>query len=230
MCGRYTIAHSHKEIIERFKIEKEFLEWQPRYNIAPSQMVPVIIEERTNESDASIRTLQACKWGLLPSWAKDPKKIRPMINARAETIAEKPAFRSAFKKRRCLIPADGFYEWTEIKGKKTPVRIKLNEGNLFAFAGLYEDWTSPDGEVIRTCTIVTVCANEKISKLHERMPAILRPNLEQEWLSTSGDEKAKLLLLLGPYDNESIDYYKVSKMVNSSKIDTSQCMEPEVSS
>ncbi|MGD9682401.1 MAG: SOS response-associated peptidase [Candidatus Obscuribacterales bacterium] len=230
MCGRYTIAHSHKEIIERFRIEKEMLEWEPRYNIAPSQMVPIIIEQEhtpgQNPAPNPVRILQPSKWGLLPSWAKDPKKIRPMINARAETIAEKPTFRNAFKKRRCLIPADGFYEWTEIEGKKTPVRIRLKESELFAFAGLYEDWTSPEGVKVRTCTIVTVAANETISRLHDRMPAILRPELEDQWLRAPGDDPARLLSLIGPYDDEKIDYYTVSKLVNSPKTDSPECMEP----
>ena len=229
MCGRYAITHSHKELIERFAIEEAMMEWEPRYNIAPSQVVPVVIAERLEgggDEAREFRTLQPCKWGLLPSWAKDPKKIKPMINARAETIAEKPMFRSAFKRRRCLIPTDGFYEWRLVDGKRSPVFIHLKERPLFAFAGLYEDWTSPEGEKIRTCSIVTVGASERLSGVHDRMPAILPPQAESLWIDPTEEDRAKLLSLLAPYSSDAVDYYEVSTEVNSYRKDSPELVKP----
>ncbi|MBX9694997.1 MAG: SOS response-associated peptidase [Cyanobacteria bacterium] len=226
MCGRYTVIHSHKEIIERFRVERaQDEELAPRYNVAPSQVVPIIIDEKS-ESGEAVRVLQSVRWGLVPSWVKDLTQMRPMINARGETLVEKPTFRSAFKRRRCLIPSDGFYEWKKVDKAKLPMRIRLKGGGLFAFAGLYEDWRKPDGSYARTCSIITVAANELVSEVHDRMPAILHPDQEDEWLSTDGDEKAKLLAMLSPYDDEAMEFYAVSKTVNSAKNELPECIEP----
>ncbi len=226
MCGRYTVTHSHKEIIERFRIEKALADILPRYNVAPSQMIPIVVDEKLEDGE-SLRTLQNVRWGLVPSWLKDLSTMKPMINSRAETLIQKPTFRAAFKLRRCLIPADGFYEWKKVEKAKCPMRIRLKGAGLFAFAGLYEDWRKPDGSYARTCSIITVAANSLVSEVHDRMPAILNPDQEDEWLSADGEqEKANLLSMLRPFDAESMEYYAVSKTVNAAKNDLPECIEP----
>ena len=225
MCGRYSITHSHKEIIERFRIAHALMEAEKRFNIAPSQMVPIIVAETDDQGETRF-SLQPAKWGFVPSWCKDLKKMRPMINARSETAAEKPTFRAAFKRRRCLLPADGFYEWKQLDSGKVPVRIRLKDEPLFAFAGLYEDWKGPDGETTRTCTILTTGANEIISGVHDRMPVILHPELEPEWLDSSIDDKDRLVSMMAPYDDSKIEIYQVSKLVNSPKNEKPECIEP----
>lgn len=219
MCGRYTIVHTHKELIARFRVTKALIESRARFNIAPTQKVPVVIFE-------SQRVLEEVSWGLIPSWSKEPDKFKPLINARAETLAEKPSFRAAFKKRRCLIPADGFYEWQTKAGRKFPVRITLEEGALFSFAGLYEDRKDPAGNNLRTCTIITVPANEKIAPIHERMPAILRPEDEDLWLTAKPEETEKAFGCLKTYPDNQIEYYEVSSLVNSARMDTEECIAP----
>lgn len=245
MCGRYTLVHSHKEILKRFRITKAHLESKIRFNIAPSQKIPIVIYDSAVQSEASPdpmqtidgdfesgsseesrRFLELAQWGLVPTWARGDSKMRPMINARAETAAEKPSFRSAFKKRRCLIPADGFYEWKNEKGKKIPVRITLKDTPLFAFAGLYEDSKDSEGAKVRTCTILTVEANSKIAPVHERMPVILKPESEDIWLRTDAEDKERLMSCLVPCPEELIDIYEVSTVVNSARIDTPECIEP----
>lgn len=234
MCGRYSISHTHKEIVERFQIDELMMDFHPRFNVSPTQMVPVVIEERLNEDDdddedddiedgAIKRTLQFAKWGLIPGWVKDPRLLKPMINARKETIIEKPLFKPAFKKRRCLIPADGFYEWITLNKKRHPVRIQLKDQDMFAFAGLYENWHSPEGELVRTCTIITVPANDSVSSIHDRMPAILKREDEKNWLRET--EPSELIKLLNPYDSDSIKHYRVATIVNTPKIDAPQCIE-----
>ncbi len=244
MCGRYTLAHTHAEIMERFQIEQLLLEMDPRYNIAPSQAVPIVIEEKATEQvsveqkqdehksaeqkpaeqKSTVRTLQAVKWGLVPSWVRDPHLLKPMINARVESLAGKPMFKSAFKSKRCLIPADSFYEWMTINKKKCPLRIQLKTGELFALAGLYDDWISPEGERVRTCAIITVPANDTIAHIHNRMPAILRPEDESVWLND--DDPDRLTGLLKPFDNDALTFYRVSPMLNSARVDSSACIEP----
>lgn len=219
MCGRYTVVHTHKELIARFRVTKALIESRARFNIAPTQKVPVVIYE-------SQRVLEEVSWGLIPSWSKEPDKFKPLINARAETLAEKPSFRSALKKRRCLIPADGFFEWQTKAGKKIPVRITLKEGALFSFAGLYEDRKDPAGAPLRTCTIITVPANEKIAPIHERMPAILRPEDEEIWLTAKPEETEKAFGCLKSYPDDQIEYYEVSSLVNSARVDTEECIAP----
>lgn len=221
MCGRYTISHSTEEILERFNVLKEIIDLAPNYNVAPSQMVPVV--RATIKEEEPVRVLEVVKWGLVPFWVKDPKQMRPFINARVETIIAKPSFKQAVSKKRCIIPADGFYEWKKVDGKKQPMRIRLPGNELFGIAGIYDDWTAPDGTVIRTCAIITVPGNEAMAGIHDRMPAILTPEAEQLWLDTEIRDISQLTQLLKPYENE-IETYAVSTIVNSAKTNGADCV------
>jgi putative SOS response-associated peptidase YedK len=196
-----------------------------RYNIAPTQSVVAAIGQFSDNTQRQLRWMQ---WGLIPSWAKDPKIGSKLINARAETVAEKPSFRSAFRQRRCLIPADGFYEWQQVEGsrQKQPYFIRLQDERPFAFAGLYDRWASPDGEVLETCTILTTTANELIAPIHDRMPVILYPQDYDFWLDTSSFESERLQALLIAYPSVSMTLYPVSTMVNSPKNDRPECQQP----
>lgn len=219
MCGRYTLHHKPEEIEERFDVEPDLRLLAPRYNIAPSQIIPVIRHAESKE-------MAGCKWGLIPFWARDPKIGNNLINAKAETIAEKPSFKRAFAKRRCLIPADGFYEWQKRgKAPSQPMYIRRRDGGLFAFAGLWEEWKSPEGEPIETCTIITVEPNELLSKIHNRMAAILRPGDEAAWIDPkSGVDD--LLQMLRPYDSDELEAIPVSRAVNSPAHDSAALIAP----
>jgi putative SOS response-associated peptidase YedK len=223
MCGRYSLTRREAELIERFGIEQLILEGEglnPRYNIAPSQMVPVVI---TKDGQ---RVLCQFKWGLIPFWAKDLKKTKPVINARSESVSEKPFFKQALSKRRCLIPADGFYEWIHQNKNKIPMFIHINQRELFAFAGLWDEWTSPDGQVLRTCTIITTEANDAVTPVHDRMPVIVRPEHEALWLNADVRDVAQLMPVLEGLPNEAIHMYQVSPQVNSPKNDIPELVEP----
>lgn len=206
MCGRITIISS-KEIIEmRFNVAFPF-PWFPNYNASPSQMLPIITNEKAN-------MITLGQWGLLPPWAKGKKEVKPMINARSEGIEDKPFFRNAFKKNRCLVVADGYYEWLRADKQKIPYRICLNSSEPFAMAGLWETITDNKGESIPSFTIITTEANKLTSKIHHRMPVILKPEVETQWLdNTQSAEKAKSLLI--PYPDEEIKLYPVTSKVNS---------------
>jgi putative SOS response-associated peptidase YedK len=221
MCGRFTQHHTPEEITERFEVAELGYEFGPRYNIAPSQTIPVIIDRGAG------RVLDGYQWGLVPSWAKDPAIGNRMINAKAETLAEKPSFRQALSRRRCLIPADGFYEWRA--GEKTPKQpfyIRRRDGGLFAFAGLWEEWQAPDGELLRTCTIVTTEPNELLAQIHHRMAAILRPADEAAWLDPDGRSARDLLPLLGPYPAAELEMHRVSREVNAPSNDQPSLLDP----
>lgn len=223
MCGRYTLTRRDTEMMERFDIEEIICDRQnlmPRFNIAPSQMVPVII---TKEGQ---RVLAQFKWGLIPFWAKDIKKTKPVINARSETVSEKPFFKQALMKRRCLIPADGFFEWKHRNKEKIPMFIHVNDQELFAFAGLWDEWTSPDGELIRTCTIITTEANNSVTPVHDRMPVIVRPEHESLWLDADVREPEILIPVLKQLPDEAIKMHQVSTLVNSVKYDVAALIEP----
>ncbi len=220
MCGRFTLHTPAAELAEFFSLFRE-PHVVPRYNIAPSQPVAAI---RFDEQ-ATPREWVHLRWGLIPSWAKDPKIGYRTINARAESIATKPAFRAAFKRRRCLIPADGFYEWKAGESKqKQPYFIALPDGGPFAFAGLWEHWTDPEGSEIESCTIVTTEANEQMAALHERMPVILHPEDYDRWLDPARDDRADLESLLRPYADK-LAFRAVSPRVNSPKNDSADCLE-----
>lgn len=223
MCGRYSLTRRETEIVERFGVEHLLADddesLKPRFNIAPSQMVPVILD------DEGKRRLAVFKWGLIPFWTKDLSKTKPVINARSETIAEKPTFKHAFSKRRCLIPADGFFEWKKQNKDKVPMFIHIPEQELFAFAGLWDEWRSPEGEVLRTCTIITTAANETMAPVHDRMPIIVRPEHESLWLDVSVKGVKELEPVLEPWPNEGFEMYPVSSAVNSPSIDRPELLE-----
>lgn len=207
MCGRYTLHHSVEEIAARFNVANIAFEPALRYNIAPTQEVAAV----TNEDGRSLRRFA---WGLVPFWAKDPQIGNRMINARAETIAEKPAYKHALSRRRCLIPADGFYEWARTGEHRTPMYIKFADDRLFSFAGIWERWAPEDGPELVTCSIVTVEPNRLVAPIHNRMPAILKPEDEEVWLSTAR-EPEKVLGCLAPYPPDEMTTHRVSRRVNS---------------
>jgi putative SOS response-associated peptidase YedK len=192
MCGRFILLIDLSVLIERFAVEESALKALPGGDLLPGQEIPAIIHEGKNR-------LRSFRWGLIPSWAKEPAIGRKMINARAETIAEKASFKQAFRFSRCLIPATGFYEWTGEKGRREAVSFSLRSGEPFAFAGLYETWVPPGGEPIRTCTIVTTEANPLVASFHDRMPAILTRTGEAHWLDPSVHDPAALRPFLEPY-------------------------------
>lgn len=225
MCGRYTLTKTPRELAGRFNAKLIAEALKPRFNIAPGQMVPVVIARAGDSgADQPVRELLEMKWGLVPFWAAD-KKMKPMINARAETLAEKPTFKKALMMRRCLVLADGFYEWKTTPTGKVPMRVYLKGNDSYAFAGLWDQWTSEDGEVVQTCTIITVPPASSISHIHNRMPAILSREAEDLWLSTSVTDKEKLLELLKPYADAEIEFHSVSKLVNSSSVDSEDCIQ-----
>lgn len=223
MCGRFTLHHAQQEIEERFAAEAT-AQLEPRYNIAPTQPVPVVLV-----GHEGARRLDSYKWGLIPSWAKDPGIGNRMINARVETVAEKPAFRTSLTRRRCLIPADGFYEWREAdnpeEGGRTPMHIRRTDGSLFAFAGLWDEWQSPDGSPLRSCVIITGTPNPLVAPIHDRMPIILRPEDEARWLDKSVTNAADLMPLLAPYPADELTTYAVSRQVNAPGFDEASNIE-----
>jgi putative SOS response-associated peptidase YedK len=223
MCGRYTIAVTMEELLLRFLIEGPSVPFhQPRYNVAPTQPIPAIV------NDGSGNRIGQLRWGLIPSWADDPKKLPLMINARSETLASKRAFRLPFERKRCLIPADSFYEWEGKSGRKQPMRILLKDGGLFSMAGLYDTWESPDGTKVSTCTIITTAPNPLVSQFHDRMPVILRPEDEALWLDRSIRDSRQLEPLLRAYPEAEMRVYPVGRAVNSAKTDTPECIEEEL--
>ena len=214
MCGRYSLIADIGELQERFGFDGSELTHAPRYNVAPTQMALTV----TNGSE---RRGSYMRWGLIPSWAKSASVGNRMINARAETVAEMPSFRTALQRRRCLVLADGFYEW------QRPMRITMASGEPFAFAGLWDAWRDPKGEVVRSCAIITTSANESLSPIHDRMPVILPRELESLWLDHDIQDPAALDGILRPYPNDrALDAYEVSTLVNSPANDTPELVVP----
>jgi putative SOS response-associated peptidase YedK len=222
MCGRFTLAIDISFVLSRFNITGKFNveEYMLRYNIAPSQPVLSIIHDG-KENRAGFLT-----WGLVPPWSKDPKIGYKMINARSETLAEKPSFNTAFKKRRCLIIADSFYEWKRNGKNKIPIRIRMKNQEPFAMAGLWERWQSPSGQEITSCTIITTIPNELMSSIHDRMPVIIKKEDEQTWLDRSVEDTDYLSRFLVPYDQNMMETYEVSTAVNSPKHDSIELTRP----
>ena len=223
MCGRYTITVKEEILIQRFKVKEYQGEYFPRFNVAPSQNNPVVLINEKNS-----RVILPMKWGLIPSWAKEEAIGSKMINARIETVSEKPSFRTAFSKRRCLVPADGYYEWRKNNkpGKKQPFRIVLKSRELFAFAGLWDLWKNPEGETIRSYTIITTEADELVRKIHPRMPVILRPENEDVWLDPNLHDLKILGKALSPYPADLTEMYEVSSLVGNPGIDIEACILP----
>lgn len=200
-------------------------DWEPRYNIAPGQQVPVIRQHPERPE----RIFSRVKWGLIPFWAKDAAIGYKMINARAETAAAKPAFRDALKKRRCLIVADGFYEWKKLDGKtKQPFCFTMANDALFAFAGIWDRWNNPEGKFVETCSILTTVPNRLLQDVHDRMPVILSPDAYDTWLDPGLNDVATVADLLKPFDSNLMKRYSVSTRVNSPKNDDPSCTEPQV--
>lgn len=218
MCGRFVLSAEPELVQQEFNLS-DVPNLADRFNIAPSQPVSVI----TNDAPQELSIVQ---WGLIPSWAKDPKMAYKMINARSETAHEKPSYRSPFKYRRCLIPTTGFYEWVKTEDGKQPYFIHRTDKDIFAFAGLWEVWNSPEGDEVWTCTILTTDANEKISHLHHRMPVILEGDARDAWLDKASDSD-ELKAILQPFDGDRMDYYPVSKAVNNVRNDNPTLLEPE---
>ena len=220
MCGRFALKAPPRTIQEHFHLP-ETIELSPRFNIAPSQTIAVV---RCLQGEKT-RQLVMLRWGLIPPWAKDMKIGYKMINARSETLAQKPSFRTAFKKRRCLIAADGFFEWKHAGKAKEPFFVQLKGGAVFGFAGLWESWKSPDANIVESCTVITTSANKLIREIHDRMPVILLPEDYETWLQDSAPEQT-LQQLLAPYPADKMEMYRVSSGVNSPKNDTPACIRP----
>jgi putative SOS response-associated peptidase YedK len=219
MCGRYRLSRRKPIVEEYFDSVSGEEGWNPRYNIAPTQPVPVI---RQNPKEP-IRELSLVRWGLIPSWARDPSVAAGMINARSETAATKPAFRDALKSRRCLIPADGFYEWKRTAARKQPYCFEVNEGELFAFAGIWDTWKDRSGNTVGTCAILTTTPNAVTSTVHVRMPVILDPDGYDLWLDPGMQNADIAAELLKPCDARKMRCYPVSTRINSVGNDDEEC-------
>jgi len=219
MCGRYRLSRRKQLIEEHFDTSPWEDDWEPRYNIAPTQPVPVIRQHPKEP----VRQISKMGWGLVPNWAKSSSNAVGMINARAETASEKPAFRDPFKFRRCLIPADGFYEWKRTGTSKTPFCFEVNAGELFAFAGLWDGWRNAEGQWIRSCSILTTTPNAVTSVIHDRMPVILDPGSYDLWLDPGMQNVAAVSELLKSYDARLMRCYPVSSRVNHVGNDDEEC-------
>ncbi len=223
MCGRFTQHNEEDEFEDRFNFSNPAgIEFKKRFNIAPSQEVPVVVVEEDN------RLLKLMRWGLVPFWAKEPSIGYRMINARAETVAEKASFKNPLKKKRCLVLASGFYEWIKSpkKSTKTPLYFRLKSRQPFAFAGLWDEWKQPDSGKLLSFTIITTGPNELMKPIHDRMPVILKEEDESAWLDPELTDFDKLLPLLKPYPSDRMEAYEVSTIVNSPKNDVPECIKP----
>ena len=220
MCGRFSLFAPGELIAQQFGVIVDH-DIEPRYNIAPTQPVAAI---RLTQ-DGAEREFTYLKWGLIPSWAKDPKIGSRMINARSETAAEKPSFRAAFKRRRCLIPATGFYEWQRLEDSKQPMFIYAEDGSSFGLAGLWEIWYAPDGSSVQSCTILTTEPNELMTPIHNRMPVIIDPQDYSMWLDP-GPNPQDALHLMRPYEAQKMAAYPVSTAVNNPRNEDFQCIQP----
>jgi len=219
MCGRYKLSRRKQVVEEYFDATSDEPDWNPRYNVAPTQSVPVIRQHPKEP----IRELSLMRWGLIPSWSRDSSGAARMINARAETAATKPAFRDALKSRRCLIPADGFYEWMRMEKTKQPYCFEINNGELFALAGLWDRWKDPSGNWTKTCSILTTTPNAATSAAHDRMPVILSSDDYDLWLDPGMNDVAAASELLKPYDARLMRCYPVSTRINSGANDNEEC-------
>jgi putative SOS response-associated peptidase YedK len=222
MCGRYRLSRRKQLVEGYFDTASDEPEWNPRYNIAPTQPGPVI---RQNPTDPR-RELLLMRWGLIPSWSKDMSGAAMMINARSETAATKPAFRDPLASRRCLVPADGFYEWQRAGKAKQPYCFEVNDGELFAFAGLWDRWKGPSGQWIKSCSILTTTPNAVASSVHDRMPVILDRGDYDLWLDPAMTKVEAVSDLLKPYDSRTMRSYPVSSRVNHVANDDAECSLP----
>ena len=220
MCGRFVQYTLFPLLEKEFKLKfGADVPLRQSYNIAPTQDVPVVVNEDGNR-------LTLCRWGLIPPWSKDASIGSRMINARAETVADKPSFKGPLKKHRCLVVADGFYEWKKTQAGKVPVYITMKDGRPFGFAGLYSDWHPPEGDPIRTCTIVTTEPNELVKPIHNRMPVIIKPDDRDKWLDPDEQDPERLKPLLTPYSSDELDAWEVSRTVNSPSNNNPNLIQP----
>ena len=219
MCGRYTITSAPEAIRALFRYE-ERPNFPPRYNVAPTQPISIV---RLHEGK---RQFALVRWGLLPSWVKDPKTFTLLINARGESVIDKPAFRAAMKRRRCLVPADGFYEWKAVSGRKQPYYVRQRSGAPMAFAGLWETWEGPNGEALETAAIVTTTASRTLSVIHGRMPVILAPEAFDLWLNCAEVDAQTAQSLIAPAPDDLLEAYAVSTAVNRTANDDPKLVEP----
>lgn len=219
MCGRYTLLHELDALFDYYQSVPADLSYQISFNIAPSQSVIAVV------NDGNQNRIGQLKWGLVPSWADDPKIGYKMINARAETIDQKSAFKSLLSRRRCVIPADSFFEWRKTPERKIPMRIRLKNESLFSFAGLWDRWEK-DGKAIQSCTIITTQPNTLMENIHNRMPVILTKGAEKEWLNPAIKDPVQLKNLLIPFQSEDMEAYEVSSIVNSPKNNQPEVIEP----
>jgi putative SOS response-associated peptidase YedK len=221
MCGRFSLSSTPQRLRERFGLSAAPDDIVPRYNIAPTQPV-LVIPNRTR------RLLRPARWGLIPPWAKDATAGNRMINARAETLAARAPFRAALERRRCLIPADGFYEWQRDGRRRTPFFVHGRDGEPLALAGLWEVWRPPDGEPVASCTIITTEPNERMAELHDRMPVVLAPESYGAWLQPAPQHADALLPLLAPCPDDWLEAYPVSDLVNSPANEDPACIAPRI--
>jgi putative SOS response-associated peptidase YedK len=225
MCGRYRLSRRKQVIEEHFDSVSGEEDWSPRYNVAPTQPVSIL---RQNSKQPR-RELSLVRWGLIPWWAKDATGAARMINARSETAATLPAFRDAMKSRRCIVPADGFYEWKRMGKEKQPFCFEVNDGQLFAFAGLWERWKDAAGHAVETCSILTTTPNALTSAVHDRMPVILNPDAYDLWLDPGFADVAAVSELLKPFDARLMKSYPVSARVGNVANDDAECCAPAAS-
>jgi putative SOS response-associated peptidase YedK len=222
VCGRFTATFEFSDIRVRWNLDRDLALYKPRFNIAPetSPNIPVIVRQRGGNE------CRLMHWGLIPSWAKDPTIGNQTINARAESLTEKPAFKHLVGSRRCIIPADGFYEWRKEGKRKVPMWVHLRSREPFGLAGLWDMWRKPDGKRVESFTIITTEPNEMVRPVHNRMPAILQPEDEEQWLDVSRTSFAKARSLLKPLPADLMDAHDVSTIVNSAKYDGPECIQP----
>ncbi len=223
MCGRFIVLSDLEEVQLTFDLNQVKTEVKPSYNIAPTQSIAVVVRREGQN------ILEAMRWGLIPVWAKDASLGARLINARAESLAEKPSFKRSLKNQRCLIVADGFYEWRKQGAAKIPMLIRLKSTAPFGFAGLYDTWQAPSGERIASCAIITTQPNELMQPIHDRMPVILPPRAYSTWLDSANQDSAKLISLLKPYPAEQMRAYPVSHLVNSPANNSPELIVPVVS-
>ncbi|MBC8258638.1 MAG: SOS response-associated peptidase [SAR324 cluster bacterium] len=215
MCGRFAQVETVEKVMQTFEVQQAEMQLEPRYNICPAQDIPVIVQQN------GLRSLEMRSWGLIPFWAKEPK---PLINARAESAADKPSFRQAFRKRRCLIPASCYYEWAVEEDQKQPYFIRLQNEIPMAFAGLWEEWRSAEGELRRTCAILTVAANSMLQEIHHRMPVIMTPKSGVQWLAL-GEAGKSAERLLQPFPADKMEAWRVSRQVSLPAFDSPECFK-----
>jgi putative SOS response-associated peptidase YedK len=220
MCGRFTLHTDLSQIQKAFQLTRVEVEPEPSFNVAPTQLVLAVVQQDGEN------VLTRMRWGLVPVWAKDMSIGSRMINARAETLAEKPSFKRLLKSKRCLVVADGFYEWRKSGTQKVPMYIRLKSGDPFGFAALYDNWRTPDGDTLVSCAIITTTPNELVAPIHDRMPVIMPRKQYSFWLDQANLDASRLLPLLAPFPTREMEAYAVSRLVNAPQNNSPECIAP----